>query len=194
MNNGDDKEEFVFIFAQRPYYINVGPQFFRKTRPLTKKKISNENKNEQLAKYRDLVTATLDYYIENSFGGVKTAGFDPIAHFESLKRQTIEHFQKGRLSKLKQWFHDLTEAQREMLDLKFITYIKLKTGDDINIFQSFHTRADKILIKGKITTDNQFNDVRSLVDHLSQVIPNDIDKLERLNSLLADYEKRKPKN
>jgi hypothetical protein len=160
---------------------------------LTKEKDSNADKNAELAKYRDLVTATIDYLIENSAGGMKTADFDPIAHFESLKKQTVAHFQKGRLSKLKHWFHDLTEPQRETRDLKFSTYVKIKTGQDINIFQDFYARVEKIIVKGRITTDNQFYDVIAMVDHLSQ-LPIDRDKLQRLNSLLANYEKRKTKS
>ena len=154
---------------------------------MKKDKISNEDKNAELAKYRDLVTATLDYLIDTNVGGTKTAGFDPHAHFNSLKEQTTEHFQKGRLSKLKQWFHDLTEIQRETGDLKFNTYLKIKTGQDINIFHDFFAHVDKIVVKGKITTDNQFYDVSSMVDHLAQLIPTDNDKLERLNNILEDY-------
>jgi hypothetical protein len=160
---------------------------------LAKDKISNEDKNAELAKYRDLVTATLDYLIDNYVNGMKTADFDPIANFESLKEQTTEHFRKGRLSKLKQWFHDLTEPRREIGDLKFNAYLKIKTGQDINIFQDFYARVEKIDAKGKITTDNQFYDVSSMVDHLSQLIPTDNDKLKRLNNLLADYEQRRTK-
>ena len=114
--------------------------------------------------------------------------------FNYLKEQTTEHFQKGRLSKLKQWFHDLAETQRETGDLKFNTYLKIKAGQDINIFHDFFTRVDKIVVKGKITTDNQFYDVSSMVDHLAQLIPTDNDKLERLNNLLVGYGQRGQRN
>lgn len=172
----------------------LGVILFLKNRPLTKEKISNEKKNAELAKYRDLVTATLDYLIDNSVGGTKTADFDPNAHLELLKKQTTEHFQKGRLAKLKQWFHDLTEPQRETGDLKFTNYLKIRTGQDINIFQSFFARVDKIVAKGKITTDNQFYDVNAMVDQLSHTLPVDNARLTMLNKLLADYEQRRTKS
>ena len=161
---------------------------------MAKNRINNEGKNAELAKYRDLVIATLDYLIENSVGAMKTADFDPIAHFESLKTQTAQHFQKGRLSKLKHWFHDLAEPYREIGDLKFTIYLKTKTGQDIDIYQDLYARVEKIVTKGKITTDNQFYDVNLLVDQLSQSIPVDNDKLAKLNSLLADYERRRTRN
>jgi hypothetical protein len=160
---------------------------------LTKEKISNADKDVELAKYRDLVTATLDYLIDNNTFRIKTADFDSDSHYRTLREQTTEHFQKGRLSKLKQWFRDLTETQRETGDLKFNTYLINRTGQDINIFQDYYDRVDKIIAKGKITTDNQFYDVNSMVDQLSHAVPVDNGKLTMLNKLMADYEQRRTK-
>ena len=39
-------------------------------------------------------------------------------------RQIREHYQKGRLTRLKQWFRDLTEMQVETRDLKFNKYLQ----------------------------------------------------------------------
>lgn len=160
---------------------------------MTKDKISNADKDVELAKYRDLVTATLDYHIDNKEFQIKTEDFDSDSHYKKLKEQTTEHFQKGRLTKLKQWFRDLTETQRETGDFKFNNYLKTKTGHDIDIFQDYYDRVDKIIAKGKITTDNQFYDVNSMVDQLSHAIPVDKERLTGLNNLLADYEQRRAK-
>lgn len=159
---------------------------------MTKPRLSNEDKNVELIKYRDLVIATLDYLIDTE-DKIKTEDYDSHIHYESLKRQTIEHFQKGRLSRLKQWFRDLTEMQRETGDFKFNDYLKNKTGQAINIFQDYHDRVDKIITKGKITTDNQFYDINSMIDYLSQALCPDTDKIEKLNNLLTDYEQRRAK-
>jgi hypothetical protein len=190
------QQRLIGIYALKPhahYILIVGRHFLLNNEPLIKDKISNEDKNTELAKYRDLVTATLDYLIDNNAYRIKTPDFDSDSHYKILRGQTAEHFQKGRLSKLKQWFHDLTETQRETGDLKFNTYLKIKTGQDINIFQDCYDRVDKIVAKGKIATDNQFYDVSSMVDHLSQLIPIDNAKLNRLNNLLTDYEQRRTK-
>ena len=160
---------------------------------MTKEKINNADKDVELAKYRDLVTATLDYLIDNNTFRIKTADFDSDAHYRRLKEQTTEHFQKGRLSKLKQWFRDLTETQRETGDLKFNVYLKNRTGQEIDIFQDYYDRVDKIIAKGKITTDNQFYDVNSMVDQLSHAVPVDNERLTMLNKLLVDYEQRRTK-
>ncbi len=161
--------------------------------PLIKDNISNADKDIELARYRDLVTATLDYFIDNSEFQIKTEDFDSYTYYKKLKEQTVEHFQKGRLTKLKQWFRDLTEPQREAGDFKFNNYLKTKTGQDIDIFQDYYNRVDKIIAKGKISTDNQFYDVNSMVDLLAQAVPIDSEKLTLLNKLLTDYEQLRNK-
>lgn len=156
-------------------------------------KSKNDIKRIELAKYRDLVTTTLDYLRDNNAFAIKSADFDSREHFKTLKEQTIDHFQKGRLSRLKQWFRDLTEVQRETRDLRFEHYLTDRTGHDVNIFQDYYDRLDKILKKGRITTDNQFRDVSSMVDHLSQAVPLENNKVASLNKLLLDYEQHHPK-
>lgn len=154
-------------------------------------KLNKEEKQDELEKYRNLVLATLDYYIENKVMQIKTADYDSTEHFKLLKLQTEENYQKGRLSRLKQWFRDMTEMQVETGDLKFNNYLQEKTKIDIDIFKSYFQRIDKIIEKGKITTDNQFYDIKILVDQLCQTQPIDTDRIENLNKLLNEYEQKK---
>ena len=154
-------------------------------------KLNQENKQAELQKYRDLVLATIDYYLDNKELHIKTADFDSQKHYEGLKIQTEEHYQKGRLTRLKQWFRDLTEMQVETGDLKFNKYLQDKTKYDIDIFKSYFQRVDKVIEKGKITTDNQFYDINIMVDQLCQTEPVDNEKIEILNRLLREYEQGK---
>jgi hypothetical protein len=158
---------------------------------LTTEKLNIAEKTLELIKYRDLVLATIDYYLDNQLIKIKSADFDSTEHFKSLKLQTQEHFTKGRLTRLKQWFRDMTEMQVETGDLKFNKYLRDRTQYDIDIFQSYFQRIDKIIEKGKITTDNQFYDINSLVNQLCQSEPVDKERIEKLNSLLLNYETRK---
>ena len=155
------------------------------------KKLNRDEKKEELVKYRDLVLATLDYYIENKEIQIKTADFDSTEHYKGLKTQIEEHYQKGRLTRLKQWFRDLTEMQVETVDLKFNKYLQDKTKYNIDTFKSYFQRVDQIIEKGKITTDNQFYDINIMVDQLYQTEPVDNDKIEILNRLLSEDEQRK---
>jgi hypothetical protein len=151
-------------------------------------KINTIEKNKELKKYRDIVIATIDYFLENDFAKIKTTDFDSDEHYKKLKTQTDEHFQKGRLTKLKQWFRDLTEPQIESGDLNFNKYLKEKTNYDIDLFKSYFDRVDKIIEKGKITTDNQFYDLSIMVDKLCQIEPIDQEKIKKINKLLTVYE------
>ena len=107
------------------------------------KKLNKDEKQEELVKYRDLVLATLDYYIDNKEMQIKTADFDSTEHYKGLKTQTAEHYQKGRLTRLKQWFRDLTEMQVETGDLKFNKYLQDKTKYNIDIFRGQSTKRRK---------------------------------------------------
>lgn len=158
---------------------------------MTDNKLNKEEKQAELLKYRDLVLATLDYYIDNKEMQLRTADFDSVEHYKGLKTQTEEHYQKGRLTRLKQWFRDLTEMQVETGDLKFNKYLQDKTNYEFDIFKSYFQRIDKVIEKGKITTNNQFYDINIMVDQLCQTEPIDNEKIEILNRLLSEYEQRK---
>jgi hypothetical protein len=160
---------------------------------MTTDKLHQSDKASELKRYRDLVLATIDYYLENSSMRIRTPDFDSDEHYKFLKAQTEESFQKGRLTRLKQWFRDLTEMQIETGDLKFNKYLQDKTQYDIDIFKSYFQRIDKVISKGKITSDNQFYDLNIAVDQLCQIEPVDQERIEILNKLLRDYEQRKQK-
>ena len=140
---------------------------------MTKVKLNSADKASELKKYRDLVLAAIDYNLENNVMKIKTSDFDSDEHYKSLKLMAEEHFLKGRLTRLKQWFRDLTEMQVETGDLKFNQYLRDKTQYDIDIFKSYLQRIDKVISKGKITSDNQFYDLNMAVDQLCQMEPVD---------------------
>ena len=150
---------------------------------MTDSKQNINDKQAELQKYRDLILATLDYYLDYKVMQIKTADFDSQEHFNGLKIQIEEHFHKGRLTRLKQWFRDLTEKQIETVDLKFNKYLQDKTKYDIDIFKTYFQRVDKIIEKGKITTDNQFYDISIMVDQLCQTKTVDSKKIEILLAL-----------
>ena len=141
--------------------------------------------------YRDLVLASLDYYLETGLMKIKTDAYDSDEHFKKLKREAEVHCKKGRLTLLKRWFRDFTEMQVEECDLVFNKYLQVKTGYDIDIFRSYHQRVDRVVEKGRITTDNQFYDITIMVDQLCQIEPVDHGRIELLNRLLSAYEQRK---
>lgn len=147
-----------------------------------------EDKTVDLKKYYDLVIATIDYYLNTPPLHFKTDDFDAKSHFENLRLIATDDYKKGRLTKLKRRFRDLTEMQVETMDFKFNKYLRETTGYDINIHHEFYNRIDKIVEKGKITTDNQFREINAFVDLLCQSEQVDNAQIETLNKLLLDYE------
>ena len=158
---------------------------------MTKSKSNKDRKAAELIKYRDLMLATLDYLQQSQVMKIKTSNFDSEGCFMALKAQTIEHFEKGRLTRLKQWFRDMTEILVATGDLKFNQYLQEKTGYQIDIFESFFDRVEKVLQKGKITTDTQFYDIKSMMDDFTFSESLDNEKIELLDKLLAEYKPRK---
>lgn len=160
---------------------------------MTKINLDKNEKQVELEKYRDLVVVTLDYHLSANGMRIRTANFDSTDYYKRLKVHVEEHYQRGRLTILKQWFRDLTEMFVECGDLAFSKYLQDNTNYDVNIFQSYFDRIEKIINKGKITSDNQFYDINIIVDRLCQIEPVDSEKIEALNRLIRDYEERKSK-
>ncbi len=51
---------------------------------MTNNKLNKEEKQAQLLMYRDLVLATLDYYIDHTEMHFKTADFDSVEHYKEI--------------------------------------------------------------------------------------------------------------
>ncbi len=161
---------------------------------MAKEPLSLEEKAKQLDMYRDLNLAAIDYSSEKIGSALpKTDEFDPIEYYEGLKTHVHQYHKKGSLSRLKQWFRDFSEMPLEGRDLNYNRYIKDKTGYEIDIFENFRKRLDKIIEKGKITTDSQYYDINMLINDLCQAEPIDDEKIKVLNKLIVAYETRKVK-
>lgn len=150
-------------------------------------RVNTGEKQAELKKYRDLVLAAIDY-TEMIY---RTQPIDWEAQLNGLRTQVDEHFKKGRLTKLKQWFRDMSEPMIECRDLSFNSYLKEKTNYNVDIFKAYNGRVNKTVAKGRISTDNQFYDIKIMVDYLCQAVPLDKAKIDSLNKLLVEYEMSK---
>lgn len=149
--------------------------------------MTTEEKQSDLNRYREILLATLDYFIERS-KSINYEDFDVTAHYQQLKVKVEENYQKGRLNRLKQWLRDMTEEPRETGDLSFGRYIKERTGFEIDILGSFQKRIDKIVERKLIKTENEYRDVLAMIDKLCQQAPIDQDKIDILNNLIVDFD------
>ena len=143
------------------------------------------DKDFELKKYRDLVVATLDYYIANL--AINNIIKD---EYIRLKIQTEEHYLKGKLSILKKWFKDLTSDIIDDRDFGFNEYLKQTTNYEIDIFESYFKRIEKIIEKDQIKTDSQFYELKNYVDYLIQNNNSDKVLIQRINELLLRFESK----
>lgn len=156
---------------------------------LNNRKMTNPDKHTELEKYRDLNLATLEYLSKTM--KIETNDFNTSLYYQKLKIEVNECFTKGRLSKLKQWFRDLTEMPQETKDLEFSNFIKERTGHQVNLHERFENRISMILDQGRIKTENDYQDVLTKVDYLNQRESSYQTLIDQLNSLLIDFEKKK---
>jgi hypothetical protein len=155
--------------------------------------LKTEEKQKELTKLRELNQATLDYNIA-LYSRQPIKGYDPTENYWKLKNLVDEHYQAGRLTLLRQWFRNFTEMFHEEGGFEYSRYIKEKTGYDVDILKSLYQRIDKVFAKGKITTDNQYRDIMSLLNNLPEAENLAENKREQLNQLVLDYETRKGLN
>ncbi|QHC85928.1 hypothetical protein AS589_14620 [Empedobacter brevis] len=144
------------------------------------------DKDIELIKYRDLVLTTLDYYVENF-----SHNHNIRTEYLKLKVHVEEHFVQGKLSTLKKWFKELTFDFIEDGDFHFNEYLKKTTKYEIDIFESYFKRIEKIIDKGQIKTESQFHEIQNYVDHLIQNNSPDKELIKRMNEILLSFEKLK---
>ncbi len=143
------------------------------------------DKEFELKKYRDLVVATLDYYIVHlAFNN------EMEDEYIRLKTQTEEYYSKRKLTTLKNWFKDLTSDFIEDRDFGFNEYLIKTTNYDIDIFESYFKRIEKIIEKDQIKTDSQFYELKNYVDYLIQNNNSDKVLIQRINEILLRFESK----
>ena len=116
-------------------------------------------------------------------------------HYERQKPQIDKYYKQRRLDRLQQKLASFINTLGRSIDLNFSTYIKKKTGYDIDIFDSLRKRVDTILSQNKITNDKEENDVGTMLRYFSATSSSP-DKVDTLKSLLLEYsnKRRKKKN
>jgi hypothetical protein len=154
------------------------------------------DKQKELVKFRELNLATIDYnrYLyEQAREQYSVQVPDFAQNFDKLKAQVQENYKNGKLGILRKWYYHFTEGFQEAgfdHNVNYTKYIKEKTGYDVDTLNTFYNHLEKIILKGKITTADQYRDVCTMVNQLSQADPLDNKKIDQLNHLLIAYSKK----
>jgi hypothetical protein len=149
--------------------------------------MKRDNKKSALELHRQILLATIDYLNEQEDGRIIYDQFDPVAeYYQQQKLQFEKYFKQGRLDRLQQRLRSLTEGRLRRIDVNFASYIKEKTGYDIDLFENLYKRIDTILSQQEIRDQNELSDVSTMLQ-LYQKTPVDKDKVNLLNNLLTTY-------
>lgn len=140
-------------------------------------------KFNELAKYRDLLIATINFSID-SFSTTSSKKNSFTKHFETIREQTIDMYEKGDLEGLQALFTDQTEMYKEDLDREFNTYLIEVTGYDMDLFDGFFKRIDTVLERGKIKDSEERDDLKRYLELLEDADEQDEEEIVKVNEML----------
>ena len=147
-------------------------------------------KQSELQRHRAILLATLDYLEERLGDSIVFDQNDPATeYYQQQKIQTEKYFKQRILDRLQQRLASLTKGLQNRDALAFTTYIKEKTGYDIDIFKDLRQRLGAIVAQNEIRSQNELNDVGTML-HLYHETAAEGKEVEKLKSLLTDYSKR----
>jgi len=143
-------------------------------------------KSEELKQFYNIIIATLDYdIIKHDNDKYKNNEFDFLGHFKDLKIKTKVIYEKGQLTKLKKWYHDIIEPY--LNDPEFSSYIKDKTGYYVVPYNELQKRVNKTLSKGKIKGEKEYRDVMEMISQL--IVKGDEEKINILQGLIDKFDR-----
>lgn len=152
--------------------------------------MTREQKQTELQRQRTILLATLDYLEQHLGGSFVYDQYDPITeYYQQQKIQTEKYFKQRRLDRLQQRLSSLTKGLQNRDASAFTTYIKEKTGYDIDIFEDVRKRVAAIITQNEIRSPKELNDIFTKLHYFHET-PESEEEAEKLKSLLADYSKR----
>ena len=129
-------------------------------------KMNRQEKQSELKQHKDILFATIDYILQQVKS--ENLGNDDYKTVEDYYRQQklkIEkYFQEGKLTPLRQRLQTLTKTPLNRADLHFNSYIKQKTGYEIDIFNQLQIRIKELIKQNKIANKKELNDVAIILD------------------------------
>lgn len=140
-----------------------------------------------LQRHRDILFATIDYLISLHGESFVLDNEEYIKeHFEGQKIQVEKYYRHCRLDRLQQKLSNLTNSLEKSIDLNFSTYIREKTGYEMDLFEKLKQRVDIILSQNSILNDKEESDIGTMLHYLIATSAAG-DKVEKLQSLLLQY-------
>lgn len=141
----------------------------------------------ELTKYRDLVTALIDYYLDSRVVDYQTDSFDSASHFNKLKADVQTYFERGDLDELRHLFHGLSEMHVDNMSLHINDYLFEKTGLAVDIIDEYIAHIELIISRGKIESDTEYLEMNSFIDKLYCDPESNREKIVIIRGLMDNY-------
>lgn len=150
---------------------------------------TSAEKQFELVKLKTISLATIDYLVENpelTDSGDENSLEDLYQH---LKVQIEKYFQQRRLDRLQHRLSHFFDILIGRVDLNFTTYIRDKTGYEIELLEGLRNRVKIILERNEIITQKEAYEITLLSGYYNKISTNKVD-IEKLNALLNEYQDR----
>ena len=153
--------------------------------------MTNKAKQIELEKNRTLLFAVLDYHLEYYTASMVFDHWDPAAdYYLQQKQQTDRDYQESKLDILQQRLSQFIKHSAERIDLKFESYIKERTGYEIDIFENFRLDVAAIATKRKIENAEELKVVELMI-RVYESRPAGQENTEILVALVDEFAKYK---
>ena len=140
-----------------------------------------------------MLLATIDYLQERSGGSFVYDQCDPVTEYhQQQKLLAAKYFKQRRLDRLQQRFKSLTRGLQDSTGLAFASYIKEKTGYEIDIFEDLRKRVAAIIAQNEIRSEKELGDIGTMIRIYHETAP-DGEDIGKLSALLTSYVQQEQK-
>ncbi len=148
----------------------------------------------ELDRYRDIILAAYDYKFEQEKDQLKPEQVNYSENFYRLCKEQVEkQYQEKSLEKLKKSMEYSTSVYKATGDLKFIDFIKSKTGYDFDLFGNIYERMDKVIVRKRIANHKERNDAVTMIQ-LSRKTSKRQEIVPTLRNLITEFNQAKTQN
>jgi hypothetical protein len=141
-----------------------------------------------------LLLATLDYLQQHLGGSFVCDQNDVVSeYYQQQKVQTEKYFKQRRLDRMQQRLASLSKGLQNRTDLNFASYIKEKTGYDIDIFEDLRKRVAAIIAQNEIRSQKELNDISKMLHYFHRTSDTG-EEVEDLNALISNYSQQANRN
>ncbi|MCR5890962.1 hypothetical protein LRS06_24880 [Hymenobacter sp. J193] len=142
----------------------------------------------KLADHYQLVQTALDYLGATVLSESSVLDEELRAHYQKLRTDAAELYQQKKLAQLKRWFRDISAPALATDATGFAAYVKKATGLTIDVKSDFEQRIEHICKRKRIRTEEEYYEVKTMIDALDPTAPADEDRLQLLYDLVAEHE------